>query len=80
LERLLYDLMAERKKPGENYPAWFIAVAIQRLHGIGPQQQKQARAALRLVKRGQPAAPTQPDPGFAQDLLTQAVASVGKLR
>lgn len=56
LERVLYDLMAERTEPGHSY-AWFIAVAVQRTYGISPQQQRQARAALRAVPRPGAAAP-----------------------
>lgn len=43
LERVLYDLMAERNAPGHSY-AWFIAVAVQRIYGISPQEQRHARA------------------------------------
>ena len=50
LEKLLYDLMAERKEPGHSY-AWFVSVALQRLHGISPQQFKQRRSELRVVKQ-----------------------------
>lgn len=53
LEKLLYDLMAERKEPGHTY-AWFVTVALQRIHGISPQQFKQRRTELRLVKQRPP--------------------------
>jgi hypothetical protein len=43
LESLLYDLMAERKPPGDS-PAWFVTVALQRIHGFSPGLQRAARA------------------------------------
>lgn len=52
LEGLLYDLLAERKEPGYSY-AWFITVALQRIHGIQPAILKQRRAELKLVSRQQ---------------------------
>lgn len=53
LEKLLYDLMAERKEPGHKY-AWFVSVALQRIHGIAPQKVQERRAQLRLVKQRPP--------------------------
>ena len=58
LEALLYELLAERKEPGHSY-AWFVTVALQRIHGIPPGTQRQIRAQLRLVK---PAPPRAPEP------------------
>jgi hypothetical protein len=54
LERLLYELMTERLTPGAKYGAWFVAVALQRLHGIGPDEQKKRRADLRVMSRRLP--------------------------
>jgi len=51
LEGLLYDLLAERKEPGYSY-AWFVTVALQRLHGIQPATLRERRAALKLVTPG----------------------------
>jgi len=48
LEALLHDLMAERKK-AYSY-AWFVSVALQRIHGIRPDLVKRQRAALKLVR------------------------------
>ena len=51
-ERLLgvmYDLMAERKQCGQSY-AWFVTVALQRIHGIKPDAVKARREELKLVK------------------------------
>ena len=36
---MLQDLMAERRQPGDSY-GWFVAVALQRILGISPQQVK----------------------------------------
>ena len=52
LGRLLDDLLAERKEPGHSY-AWFVTVALQRIHGISPETVKQRRTELRLVKKQQ---------------------------
>ena len=51
---VIYDLMAERKQCGQSYQ-WFVTVALQRVHGIQPDQLKAARAELKLV-RGAPRA------------------------
>ena len=53
----LDNLVRERQHQPRNY-GWFIAVALQRIHGITWQQTKAARAQLREVKRRQP--PPQP--------------------
>lgn len=50
LERLLYDLMAERKQCGYSY-AWFTSVALQRIHGIKPQLLKQRREELKAIRK-----------------------------
>jgi hypothetical protein len=70
LERLIYDLMAERKQPGYAY-AWFVAVALQRIHGIQPGTLKQRRAELRVVER---APARQPEPRQAELLSADAEA------
>lgn len=92
LERLLYDLMAERKEPGYSY-AWFVSVALQRIHGVQPATLKARRAELRVVKAGHTAEPPQPqqqplepdnsepataeaDPGFSENLVRAASAGV----
>ncbi len=68
LEALVYELMAERKVPGANYAAWFVAVAMQRIHGIAPSALRQKRDEKRrglkvvqppLVDHIPPAAPEQ---------------------
>jgi hypothetical protein len=48
LIRLIYDLTAERKTPGTGY-AWYVTVALQRLAGVPPHEQRQRRAQLRIV-------------------------------
>lgn len=67
LERLIYDLMAERQEPGHSY-AWFIAVAMQRIHGIQPEALREGRKELKLLrkKRGE-----DPDQRYAKELLEQ---------
>jgi hypothetical protein len=62
LERLLYDLLAERKRPGWSY-AWFVTVALQRIHGIDPKAFRARRAHLKLVA---PTARRNPDPAYRQ--------------
>jgi hypothetical protein len=45
LEAMLYDLAAERKEAGYSY-AWFVTVALQRIHGLSPQALKAAREKI----------------------------------
>ena len=71
LEKLLYDLMAERKEPGHSY-AWFVTVALQRLHGISPQQQQARRAQLRAVPKPSPAPPPQPHQQPLEEAMSPA--------
>jgi len=49
LEGLLYDLLGERKQCGYSY-AWFVSVALQRIHGIKPQLLKERREELKLIR------------------------------
>jgi hypothetical protein len=70
LGRLLDDLLAERKEPGHSY-AWFVTVALQRIHGISPEKVKQRRTELRLVKQRPPEEPTSIE-GIQQQLLDTA--------
>ncbi|MBL8230338.1 MAG: hypothetical protein JNL98_17750 [Bryobacterales bacterium] len=95
LLRLIYDLMAERKQPGSSY-AWYVSVALQRIHGIQPQVLKQRRAELRIVKHtpkqaaaaaasasSLPQAPSldlPPDPDFSADLLKSVANSTRGLK
>ncbi len=61
LEGLLYELMAERKAPGSNYAAWFIAVALQRIHGIAPgtlaRRRLEQRRGFKVVAAPEPVRP-----------------------
>jgi hypothetical protein len=50
LESVLFDLMVERKQAGGSY-GWFVAVAMQRIHGIKPENLKARREELKLVKQ-----------------------------
>ena len=43
LAALLADLAGERKEAGHSY-GWYVTVALQRLHGISPEQLRQVRA------------------------------------
>src|SRR5207302_1783065 len=84
LERLLYQLMAERRRPGDNYVAWFISVACQRIHGIAAKSLAERRAEIKEVRRKEPPAnkPTQqeqPSQEFAKDLIEGATAKVRTL-
>jgi hypothetical protein len=80
LEAMLYDLMAERKAPAHSY-AWFVTVAIQRMWGLAPGLQKEARQRLKLqiVKPGaQTAAPSNsPTPADLATMIEQAAAKKG---
>ena len=40
---MLYDLMSERKQPSFSW-AWYVTVALQRIHGISPKQLRDIRA------------------------------------
>jgi hypothetical protein len=75
--RLIYELMAERKEPGYS-DSWYVTVAAKRILGIKPEELKQARAALRIVKRSAPPDPQpqtppadteKPDRHFGPDLI-----------
>jgi len=49
LQNLIQNLMDERITPGAKYGAWFVAVALQRIHNIAPELQRAARASLRIM-------------------------------
>jgi hypothetical protein len=51
LKLLLHELDKEHAKPSYSY-AWFISVAMQRIHGVSPQALKTARRQLSIVRRG----------------------------
>lgn len=81
LETMLDALLIERQ-PAYSY-AWFVTVALQRIHGIAWTETKKARAELRMVKRGKRdaaiAAGTAADPESSQALLSEAILRVKKL-
>lgn len=58
LDQWLQELALDRKVPGDSY-AWFLTVAIQRLHRISPEEQRRIRSELRLVGKPKPAPPEQ---------------------
>lgn len=76
IEWLISELMVERKPPGQTY-AWFVTVALQRIHGIQPQVLKARRAALRIARRPQAPEPTQDNLEFAGDLIADLTKAKG---
>ena len=86
LEALLRELMNARTPIGEQY-AWFVTVAMQRIHGVQPAALRARRAELQLIKSAgkakaaeiTEAAKVEPDPtadpGFTAELLAQATAA-----
>jgi DNA-binding MarR family transcriptional regulator len=76
LIQLLKTLFTERKRP-ELSPAWFVAVALQRIHGIRPETLKARRADLRAVRRPQAPEPTQDNLEFAGDLIADLAKPKG---
>jgi hypothetical protein len=75
LEAMLYDLMKQEACPGIQ-DAWFVSVALHRIHGIDAKTTRHYRAQLRLV-REQTATATQST--FAEDLVRQVAAKTGGL-
>jgi hypothetical protein len=73
LEGFLDGLMAERQAC-QTY-AWFVVVGLQRIHGIAARSQKQARAALKLVRAGGRAE----DPEWRQQTI-EAIASIARAK
>jgi hypothetical protein len=51
LQGMFYELMAERKQPGDSY-AWYVTVAVQRCWSITPEQQRKYREQFALIKSG----------------------------
>ena len=49
-ELLWRALMEDRTKPGERY-GWYVAVALQRAHGIQPEEFRAEREKLRVVQK-----------------------------
>lgn len=78
---LIQDLMAESKEPGSSY-AWYVTVALQRIHSVHPAALKARRAALRLVKRAGVASvecTQQSGIDFAGDLVAGMVSNAKAL-
>jgi hypothetical protein len=46
LHRMLYDLLSERKQSSHSW-AWYVTVALQRIHGISPDKLRAIRERLR---------------------------------
>jgi hypothetical protein len=77
LDQWLQDLALDRKDPGDTY-GWFLAVAIQRLHGIPPEEQRRIRFGLRVVGKAKPAPPVQAELEPIDDLKTAIRAAAGR--
>ncbi len=45
LDAMLFDLASERKEAGHSY-GWYVTVALQRIHGISPEQVREIRTRL----------------------------------
>lgn len=69
LLKLIHDLLAERKQCGWSY-GWFTTVALQRIHGISPSEQKRQRAQLRIIKKAGTLQSSPPIAGIQEDLIT----------
>jgi hypothetical protein len=71
--RLIDDLKAEGKEPGYQY-AWYGTVALQRIHGIRPDEVTARRAELKAVPKRHPAltGEQQQFPAPAPPVLAQA--------
>jgi hypothetical protein len=82
LIRLLQDLMSDRQKAGDTY-AWFVTVALQRIHGIAPAAFKAKRAEFKAIKGGRkdkaPAPGDTHTPGFSAELVAGTAAKVRNL-
>ena len=72
LESLLNKLVRENCEAGKTY-AWFVAVALQRIHGINPAQLRERRAALQLVR-------TPPPPAAEQAALDPTIPTALELQ
>jgi hypothetical protein len=46
LEGMLLDLASERKEAGHSY-AWYVTVALQRIHGISPERLRKMRGRVK---------------------------------
>ena len=68
LLQVIQHLMAERKECGWSY-GWFTTVALQRIHGISPSEQKRQRAHLRIIQKGE-SVRNQPITGTQEELIT----------
>mgnify|MGYP001589076858 CR=1 FL=1 len=79
LERLLYDLMAERKQPGTTY-AWYIAVALQRIHGLKYELLRARRAQLKPIPNPNSAPSAAAGENFTRELLARTAAGVKRMK
>jgi DNA-binding MarR family transcriptional regulator len=76
IERMFYDLTAERQTAGYNW-AWFVVVALQRIHGISATKQKQTREQLKLIGRQKGKIP---DPQFTAALVDELAAASRRVK
>jgi hypothetical protein len=73
LERLISDLFCERRTCGYSY-AWFVSVALQRIHGISPKVAKHRKTQLAAVPTKTRAAVAAGDAGGDFPQLLQELA------
>lgn len=77
LQKTLYELFRQQIPPGDN-DAWFVAVALNRIHGFKPDALKTRKQALKLVKPAKQH--QQPDSReFTQELLHDLTTSIRSL-
>jgi hypothetical protein len=79
VRNLIQDLWIDRTVPGDKY-GWYLAVVLQRWHGIRFHQVKTRSSYLKLVKaarRQSPPEPTQENLEFAGDLVATLAKSKG---
>jgi hypothetical protein len=79
LEGVLLDLMGERKEAPHSY-AWFVSVALQRIHGIEPKKLRDRRQQLKLVRKHEQLAGNVADPEFSATILDDVYNAVGGLK
>lgn len=79
LERMLYQLFQQRIPPGDK-DAWFITVALNRIHSIAPAVIQKRRAQLKLVRAASAEASADNVQQFAKQLTANLTAKIGGLQ
>ena len=78
LEALLTSMFKARLRAGRNY-AWFVAVALDRIHGLKFESLGERRSELELVRKPRPA-PAEQQPLLAADPVQQVEELKASLR